>query len=81
MNILHIDCSPRRESHSRQLSAAIVERLFTILPGAMEANLPIWRRIRSPRRTYEVKGAACLRRVGDQWLSGSAPAGRYSEIP
>lgn len=27
MNILHIDCSTRRSSHSRQLSAAIVERL------------------------------------------------------
>jgi len=34
MNILHIDCSPRPASHSRQLSAAIVEKLFTILPGA-----------------------------------------------
>ncbi len=34
MNILHIDCSPRRESHSRQLSAAIVEKLLTILPEA-----------------------------------------------
>jgi FMN-dependent NADH-azoreductase len=34
MNILHIDCSPRRESHSRQLSAAVVEKLLTILPGA-----------------------------------------------
>jgi FMN-dependent NADH-azoreductase len=27
MNILHIDCSTRHSSHSRQLSAAIVERL------------------------------------------------------
>jgi FMN-dependent NADH-azoreductase len=34
MNILHIDSSPRPESHSRQLSAAVVERLLTILPGA-----------------------------------------------
>lgn len=34
MNILHIDCSPRPESHSRQLSAAVVEKLLTILPGA-----------------------------------------------
>ena len=34
MNILHIDCSPRRESHSRKLSAAIVEKLLTIIPGA-----------------------------------------------
>jgi len=34
MNILHIDCSPRPESHSRQLSIAIVEKLLTILPGA-----------------------------------------------
>ncbi|CAG9191972.1 putative FMN-dependent NADH-azoreductase [Paraburkholderia sabiae] len=34
MNILHIDCSPRRESHSRQLSAAIVAKLLTILPDA-----------------------------------------------
>ena len=34
MNILHIDCSPRRESHSRTLSAAIVARLFALFPGA-----------------------------------------------
>jgi FMN-dependent NADH-azoreductase len=34
MNILHIDCSPRPQSHSRQLSAAVVERLLTILPDA-----------------------------------------------
>ncbi len=34
MNILHIDCSPRRESHSRQLSSALVEKLLTILPDA-----------------------------------------------
>ncbi|MBP0593935.1 NAD(P)H-dependent oxidoreductase [Paraburkholderia sp. LEh10] len=34
MNILHIDCSPRRESHSRQLSSAIVEKLLTMLPSA-----------------------------------------------
>lgn len=32
MNILHIDCSPRQESHSRQLSAAIVERLIEVAP-------------------------------------------------
>ncbi|WP_028206398.1 FMN-dependent NADH-azoreductase [Paraburkholderia nodosa] len=34
MNILHIDCSPRLESHSRKLSAAIVAKLLTILPSA-----------------------------------------------
>jgi len=34
MHILHIDCSPRRESHSRALSAAIVERLLEVAPGA-----------------------------------------------
>jgi FMN-dependent NADH-azoreductase len=34
MNILHIDCSPRPESHSRELSAAIVARLFAIVPDA-----------------------------------------------
>ncbi|RUU59833.1 NAD(P)H-dependent oxidoreductase [Mesorhizobium sp. M2C.T.Ca.TU.002.02.1.1] len=34
MNILHIDVSPRQESHSRQLSAAIVERLLEVMPGA-----------------------------------------------
>ncbi len=34
MNILHIDCSPRSESHSRQLSAAIVEKLLEVAPGA-----------------------------------------------
>jgi len=34
MHILHIDCSPRRESHSRGLSAAIVGRLLEVAPGA-----------------------------------------------
>jgi FMN-dependent NADH-azoreductase len=34
MNILHIDSSPRLESHSRALSAAIVEKLLGIAPGA-----------------------------------------------
>jgi FMN-dependent NADH-azoreductase len=34
MNILHIDCSPRPESQSRQLSAAIVEKLLEVAPGA-----------------------------------------------
>ena len=34
MNILHIDCSPRPESHSRQLSAAIVKKLLEIAAGA-----------------------------------------------
>jgi len=33
MNILHIDCSPRQESHSRQLSAGIVKRLLEVAPG------------------------------------------------
>lgn len=34
MNILHIDCSPRAESHSRGLSATIVAKLIEIAPGA-----------------------------------------------
>ena len=34
MNILHIDCSPRPESHSRELSAAIVKMLLEACPGA-----------------------------------------------
>lgn len=34
MNILHIDCSPRQESHSRRLSAAIIEKLLEVAPGA-----------------------------------------------
>ncbi|MEM5404635.1 FMN-dependent NADH-azoreductase [Paraburkholderia sp. BR14263] len=33
MNILHIDCSPRLGSHSRKLSAGIVEKIQTLLPG------------------------------------------------
>jgi len=32
MNILHIDCSPRPDSHSRKLSAAIVEKLLALYP-------------------------------------------------
>ena len=38
MNILHIDCSPRPESHSRQLSAAIVEKLLEVAPAASIAR-------------------------------------------
>ncbi|MDS1139182.1 NAD(P)H-dependent oxidoreductase [Pusillimonas sp. SM2304] len=34
MKILHIDCSPRAQSHSRRLSAGIVERLLAGSPGA-----------------------------------------------
>jgi FMN-dependent NADH-azoreductase len=34
MNILHIDASPRQGSHSRELSAAIVEKLLEVSPGA-----------------------------------------------
>jgi FMN-dependent NADH-azoreductase len=34
MNILHIDCSPRPESHSRALSAGIVHKLLELAPGA-----------------------------------------------
>lgn len=34
MKILHIDCSPREESHSRKISAAIVARLFAVDPDA-----------------------------------------------
>ena len=34
LNILHIDCSPRPDSHSRQLSAAIVGKLLGVAPGA-----------------------------------------------
>jgi FMN-dependent NADH-azoreductase len=34
MNILHIDSSPRQESHSRQLSAAIVKKLLEVAPGS-----------------------------------------------
>jgi FMN-dependent NADH-azoreductase len=34
VNILHIDCSPRMHSHSRQLSAAIVDRLLGTAPHA-----------------------------------------------
>jgi FMN-dependent NADH-azoreductase len=34
VNILHIDCSPRRESHSRWLSAAVIEEILDVSPGA-----------------------------------------------
>lgn len=33
-NILHIDCSPRPESHSRQLSGAIVKKILEVAAGA-----------------------------------------------
>jgi FMN-dependent NADH-azoreductase len=34
MNILHIDCSPRPDSHSRKLSAAIIDKLLELMPDA-----------------------------------------------
>jgi FMN-dependent NADH-azoreductase len=34
MNILHLDFSPRPESHSRALSAAIVKKLLEVTPAA-----------------------------------------------
>ncbi|MCZ8257745.1 MAG: NAD(P)H-dependent oxidoreductase, partial [Polaromonas sp.] len=34
MKILRIDCSPRAESQSRKLSAALVERLLAMDPDA-----------------------------------------------
>ncbi|MER9757095.1 NAD(P)H-dependent oxidoreductase [Mesorhizobium sp. M0166] len=34
MKILHVDCSPRQESHSRELSAAIVKKLLEVAPDA-----------------------------------------------
>ncbi|MES1925551.1 NAD(P)H-dependent oxidoreductase [Salinisphaera sp. T31B1] len=34
MKILHIDCSPRPDSHSRKLSAAIVAQLLDMAPDA-----------------------------------------------
>ncbi|MEB6334409.1 FMN-dependent NADH-azoreductase [Serratia rhizosphaerae] len=34
MNILHIDCSPRHDSHSRRLSAALLARLKAANPDA-----------------------------------------------
>jgi len=34
MNILHLDFSPRQESHSRALSAAIAQKLLAAVPGA-----------------------------------------------
>jgi FMN-dependent NADH-azoreductase len=34
LNILHIDCSPRRQSHSRRLSADIVAQLLAARPHA-----------------------------------------------
>ncbi len=34
MNILHIDASPRKGSHSRELSAEIVAKLLEVAPGA-----------------------------------------------
>ncbi|MFC3127213.1 FMN-dependent NADH-azoreductase [Pseudoroseomonas globiformis] len=34
MNILHIDCSPRPVSHSRRLSAEIMEKVLALAPAA-----------------------------------------------
>jgi FMN-dependent NADH-azoreductase len=42
MNILHIDSSPRQESHSRQLSAAIIGKLLVVAPGASITRRDLW---------------------------------------
>jgi len=39
MNNLHVDSSPRQESHSRQLSAAIIEKLLEVAPGASRRKM------------------------------------------
>ena len=43
MNILRIDCSPRAESHSRQLSAAMVARLLAVDPDAQVTHRDLGR--------------------------------------
>ena len=43
MNILHIDCSPRTDSHSRRLSAGIVARLLGLYSGASVARRDLGR--------------------------------------
>ncbi|HET8702620.1 NAD(P)H-dependent oxidoreductase [Castellaniella sp.] len=76
MKILHIDCSPRKESHSRKLSAAILARLF-----AIDSEIFVIRRdlglnpIPHPEAGY----AAALSSPG-AWVSGRPnPATSLSE--
>lgn len=48
MNILHIDTSPRLESHSRALSAAIVEKLLEVVSAASITRRDNWGRPLAP---------------------------------
>jgi FMN-dependent NADH-azoreductase len=61
MKILHIDCSPRENSHSRKLSAAIVARLF-----AVDSEVSVMRRDlgRNPIPHTEVGYATVLSSPG-----------------
>jgi FMN-dependent NADH-azoreductase len=50
MKVLHIDCSPRPESHSRPLSAAIVRKLLEAAPRRNHQPARLWRRSSVARR-------------------------------
>ena len=76
MNILHIDCSPRAESHSRKLSAAIVARLFAIAPDASVTHRDLGR---DPIPHAESDYATALSSPGSLAATQSNEAVRLSE--
>ena len=61
MNILHIDCSPRRDSHSRRLSAALLARLRAANPDASITRRDL--------------GLAPIAHAGDDYASALAAPG------
>jgi len=71
MNVLHIDCSPKPESHSRKLSAAIVARLLAMDPAAHVTRRDLGRQ---PLPHAETNYATALSAPGElaAWQSDSA---------
>lgn len=76
MNVLHIDCSPRPESHSRQLSAAIIARLISMDPAAHVTRRDLGR---EPIPHAETDYATVLSSPGDLAARQSDSAVRLSE--
>lgn len=71
MNVLLIDCSPRPESHSRKLSAAIIARLLAMDPAAHVTRRDLGR---EPIPHAETNYATALSSPGElaAWQSDSA---------
>ncbi|WP_193075589.1 FMN-dependent NADH-azoreductase [Pseudomonas sp. FME51] len=76
MNILLIDCSPRPNSHSRKLSAAIIARLLAVDPAAHVTRRDLGR---EPILHAETSYATAISSPGELAAGQSDSAVRLSE--